>query len=171
MPGAGARFAERVERYGEMGIVGVHLADRSEGRVRVRGGRTVLSYGLTREDAAQLTFGIARAAQMHFAAGATEVYPQVAGMGVLRPGEERALDERSVRPAELRLEAFHPMGTARMGASDASSVVAPSGEAHDVPGLFVADASVLPTALGANPMLTIMAVARRVARGVAERLA
>ena len=171
MPGAGAAFAERVERYGEMGIVGAHLADRSEGRVRVRGGRTRLTYRLTREDAAQLAFGIARAAQMHFAAGATEVYPQVAGMGILRPGEERAFDERSVRPAELRLEAFHPMGTARMGSSASGSVVAPSGETHEVPGLFVADASVLPTALGANPMLTIMAVARRIARGVAERLA
>lgn len=170
MPGAGAPFAERVERYGEMGIVGVHLADRSEGRVRVRGGRLRVTYALTRDDAARLTFGIARAAQMHFAAGATEVYPQVAGMGVMRPGEEHALDGRSVRPAELRLEAFHPLGTARMGASASGSVVGPGGEVHDVPGLFAADASVLPTALGANPMLTIMAVARRVARGLAERV-
>lgn len=170
MPGAGAAFAERVERYGEMGIVGVHLADRSEGRVRVRGGQLRVAYGLTREDAAQLAFGIARAAEMHFAAGAAEVYPQVAGMGTLRPGDERALDGRAPRPAELRLEAFHPMGTARMGTEASSSVVAPSGEAHELPGLFVADASVLPTALGANPMLTIMAVARRIARGVAERL-
>jgi choline dehydrogenase-like flavoprotein len=171
MPGAGAAFAERVERYGEMGIVGVHLADTSEGRVRVRGGRLRLGYGLTRDDASVLSFGIARAAQMHFAAGASEVYPQVAGLGVMRAGEERGLEERAVRPGELRLEAFHPMGTARMGTDPRSSVVAPSGETHDVPGLFVADASVLPTSLGANPQLTIMAVARRIARGVAERLA
>jgi choline dehydrogenase-like flavoprotein len=86
----------------------------------------------------------------------------------MRPGDDRALDERGVRPAQLRLEAFHPMGTARMGSSSSASVVGPSGEAHDVPGLFVADASVLPTSLGANPQLTIMAVARRVARGLAE---
>ena len=171
MPGAGAPFAERLERYGEMAIVGVHLADRSEGRVRLSGGRLRIDYGLTREDAAALAFGIARAAQMHFAAGAGEVYPQIAGMGVLRPGEERGIEERSVRPAELRLEAFHPMGTARMGSDARASVVSPLGEAHDLQGLFVADASVLPTALGANPMLTIMAVARRTARGVAERLA
>jgi choline dehydrogenase-like flavoprotein len=89
----------------------------------------------------------------------------------MRAGDERGLDERAVRPGELRLEAFHPMGTARMGSDPRSSVVAPSGETHDVPGLFVADASVLPTSLGANPQLTIMAVARRIARGVAERLA
>ena len=170
MPGAGAAFSDRLERYGEMGIVGVHLADSSEGRVRVRGGRLRLEYGLTRDDAARLAFGIARAAEMHFAAGATEVYPQVAGMGILRPGGESALEERLVRPAELRLEAFHPMGTARMGSDPSSSVVGPGGEAHEVPGLFVADAGVLPTSLGANPMLTIMAVARRVARGVAQRL-
>jgi choline dehydrogenase-like flavoprotein len=171
LPGAGAAFAERVERYGEMAIIGVHLADRSEGRVRVRRGQLRIRYRLTRDDAAALAFGIARAAKVHFASGASEVYPQVAGLGVMRPGEDRGLEERTVRPAHLRLEAFHPMGTARMGATASASVVAPSGEAHDVPNLFVADASVLPTSLGANPMLTIMAVARRTARGLAERLA
>ena len=170
MPGAGAPFKERVERYGEMAIVGVHLADESEGRVRVGGGRLRMAYRLTRDDAAALRFGISRAAAIHFAAGAAEVYPQVAGMGILRPGEEDRVESGRGRPADLRLEAFHPMGTARMGADPAASVVAPSGESHDVPGLFVADASVLPTSLGANPMITIMAVARRVARGVAERL-
>ncbi|HEX8744698.1 MAG TPA: GMC family oxidoreductase [Thermoleophilaceae bacterium] len=168
MPGAGASFAERVEHYGEMGIVGVHLADRSEGRVRLRAGALRLSYRLTRADAATLAFGIARVAEVHFAAGASEVYPQVAGAGVLRPGE--SLEGRRVRPAELRLEAFHPMGTARMGATAADSVVGLTGEAHDAPGVYVADASVLPTSLGANPMLTIMAVARRVARGLAQRI-
>jgi choline dehydrogenase-like flavoprotein len=171
MPGAGPAFAERVERYGEMAVVGVHLADRSEGRVRVRGGQLRVAYRLTRDDAATLAFGIARAAAIHFASGAGEVYPQVAGAGILRPGEERGIEERRVRPAELRLEAFHPMGTARMGDEPSGSVVGPDGEVHDVPGLFVADASVLPTALGANPMLTIMAVARHTARGLAERLA
>lgn len=170
MPGAGAPFKERIERYGEMAIVGVHLADASEGRVRVRGGRLRMTYRLTRGDAATLRFGVARAAAIHFAAGAAEVYPQVAGLGVLRPGDEGRVESAAGRPAGLRLEAFHPMGTARMGADPAASVVAPSGESHDVPGLYVADASVLPTALGANPMITIMAVARRVARGLADRL-
>jgi choline dehydrogenase-like flavoprotein len=171
MPGAGAAFKDRLAGYGEMGIVGVHLADESEGRVAVRGGQRRLTYRLTREDAATLRFGIAQAARIHFAAGADEVYPQIAGLGILRPGEEERVDSARGRPADLRLEAFHPMGTARMGAEPSASVVAPSGESYDVPGLFVADASVLPTSLGANPMITIMAVARRIARGVAERLA
>lgn len=33
-------------------------------------------------------------------------------------------------------------------------------------GLYVADASLFPTAIGANPTLTVMALARRVARTV-----
>ena len=33
-------------------------------------------------------------------------------------------------------------------------------------GLYVADASLFPTGLGVNPMLTVMALARRVARTV-----
>ena len=62
------------------------------------------------------------------------------------------------------------MGTARMGADPQSCVVAPSGECHDVPGLYVVDASLFPTSLKVNPMLTIMACARRIAATLAQRL-
>jgi choline dehydrogenase-like flavoprotein len=62
------------------------------------------------------------------------------------------------------------MGTARMAADPRASVVAPSGETHDVPGLWIADASLFPTSLGVNPMITILACARRVAGQLATRL-
>jgi hypothetical protein len=38
------------------------------------------------------------------------------------------------------------------------------------PGAYVADGSLLPRALGVNPMITIIAMARRVARGLADQL-
>ena len=169
--GAGTVWKERIERYGELGIIGVHLADESEGTVRLdRRGNLRLRYSLTRDDAERLRFGIARAAQIHFAAGAEEAYPQVGGIDSLAPGREGRIEEGLFSPSALRLEAFHPMGSARMGARARDSVVAPSGEVHDLSGLYIADASILPTALGANPMLTIMACARKIARGLAERL-
>ena len=62
------------------------------------------------------------------------------------------------------------MGTARMDADPRRSVVAASGETHDVPGLYVADSSIFPTSLGVNPMLTVMACARRVGAQLAARL-
>ena len=39
-----------------------------------------------------------------------------------------------------------------MAADPRRSVVAPSGEMHGVPGLYVADASLFPTAVKVNPM-------------------
>jgi choline dehydrogenase-like flavoprotein len=90
---------------------------------------------------------------------------------VLRRGEStRAIEGGRFMARDLRLEAFHPMGTAALGSDSARSVVSPSGEAHDVPCLYVVDASILPTALGVNPMITIMACSRRIARGLADRL-
>ena len=65
------------------------------------------------------------------------------------------------------------MGTVRMGAAprdhpcDPHGRVRPgAGDERIIAGLYVADASLFPTALGVNPMLTVMALARRVARTV-----
>lgn len=172
LPGAGPGLTARIEEFDRLGVIGVHLSERSEGRVRARGATLRMSYELRDDDAATLRFGIARAAEIHFAAGAREVYPPLARVPTLRPGEQGNVVERGRHsPAELRLEAFHPMGTARIGADPRRSVVAPSGECHDLPGLFVADASLFPTSVKANPMLTIMACAQQVAAGIAERLA
>ena len=71
----------------------------------------------------------------------------------------------------LRLEAFHPMGTARMDADPTSGVVDTDGAVHGASGLYVADGSLLPSSIGVNPMMTIIAMASRVARQMADRLA
>ena len=57
----------------------------------------------------------------------------------------------------------HTLGTCRMGADPHTSVVNPDGQAHDVPGLFIADGSVFPSTLSVNPALTIMALSLRMA--------
>ena len=46
----------------------------------------------------------------------------------------------------------------------------PWGELHDTKGVWIADASAFPTASGVNPMLTIMAMARRTAGAIAAAL-
>ncbi|MGH2957719.1 MAG: GMC family oxidoreductase, partial [Solirubrobacterales bacterium] len=65
---------------------------------------------------------------------------------------------------------FHPRSTARMGDDSAESVTDLDGAVRGVGGLYVADASVMPTSVGVNPMMTIIACASRVARGLAARL-
>jgi choline dehydrogenase-like flavoprotein len=170
LPGVGDELQRRIAAYDRVAVIGVHLSERSEGRLELHRGRTRIAYRLRSEDARSLRFGIARAAEIHFAAGALEVYPQLGRSARLGPSEVNRIEHGRVRAGEMRLEAFHPMGTARMGADPRSCAVAPSGESHDVPGLYVVDASLFPTSPKVNPMLTIMACARRIAATLAEQL-
>ncbi len=55
----------------------------------------------------------------------------------------------------------HVQGTCRMGEDVTRSVVNSFGESHDISGLFIADGSLIPTVIDANPSLTIMALSRR----------
>jgi cholesterol oxidase len=67
----------------------------------------------------------------------------------------------------------HPLGGCRMGESAATGVVNHRGQVFDASagdhsqavhaGLYVTDASIMPTALGNNPLLTIAALAERIA--------
>jgi choline dehydrogenase-like flavoprotein len=57
----------------------------------------------------------------------------------------------------------HTIGTCRMGIDPDHSVVDPYGRAHDIPNLWICDNSIFPSALAANPALTIMAIAHRAA--------
>ena len=61
----------------------------------------------------------------------------------------------------------HILGTLRMGPDPSSSVVDPQGRFHDVDNLYACDGSVFPTSSGYNPTLTIIAVALRIAHGIA----
>ncbi len=63
-----------------------------------------------------------------------------------------------------RFHATHVFGTCRMGADSATSVVDAHGRAHDVPNLYIADASVFPSSGGGEaPALTIQSLAIRTA--------
>lgn len=57
----------------------------------------------------------------------------------------------------------HPLGGCSMAERPEEGVVDARGEVFGVPGLFVADGSIVPTALATNPSYTISALAERVA--------
>jgi choline dehydrogenase-like flavoprotein len=57
----------------------------------------------------------------------------------------------------------HQLCTCRMGRDPETSVANTEGELHHVKGVWIGDGSACPTALGANPMVTIMALAERTA--------
>ena len=58
----------------------------------------------------------------------------------------------------------HTIGTCRMGDDPGQSVVDPTGRSHDIDNLWICDNSVFPSAMAANPALTIMALSLRTAQ-------
>jgi hypothetical protein len=167
--GSGREHQESILGFDRIGSIGVHLSDESAGRVGLgRDGSLRVSYRLSDEDARRLAFGIARAAEIHFAAGATEVYPNIGRVPVIRRGELADFEATTFKPSELRLEAFHPMGSARIAANPEEGVCGTDGSVNGVDDLYVADASLFPTSVGVNPMMTIIAFAKQVAEGLSR---
>ena len=67
-----------------------------------------------------------------------------------------------------RLITVHPLGGCPIGRDATEGVVDAHGEVFNYPGLYIADGSVMPGPVGANPSLTIAALADRFADGIVE---
>ena len=67
-----------------------------------------------------------------------------------------------------RLLTVHPLGGCPMGRDGREGVVDSYGEVFGYPGLYVADGAVMPGPVGANPSLTIAALADRFADGILQ---
>jgi choline dehydrogenase-like flavoprotein len=169
-PGIGPAHRENVHKMGRTAVFGAMIHDHGGGRVRRWFGREPLvTYRMAREDRPRLLRAMEVVARMGFAAGAREIAMPIFGMDVLH--NERELDEFAANPPAMhRIEctAYHPLGTARMSTDRRAGVVRENGEAWQVENLFVADGSVLPTSIGVNSQLAIMAMSDRIARGVAD---
>jgi choline dehydrogenase-like flavoprotein len=130
----------------------------------------VIQYWLGERDVSRIKRGLDVLAQIFFAAGARVVHAPIAGFEVLRPDDLPALRRARIRAWDLDLSAYHPLGTARMGRDPASSVVDANHRVHDVEALYVVDGAAVPTSLGVNPQVTIMALATRAAEKIAQSL-
>ena len=167
-----AQYAGRMARLERTALCGILLRDRFGGRVRIdRDGRPIVDYRVSRYDATHLRRALAGAAELLEAAGAREIWAPLARAISYAPGAPRAREEWLARldaagwgANQLLLVTFHQMASCRMGASACSSVVDPEHRVWGVRGLYVADASVFPSASGVNPMLTIMGIAHRAAQ-------
>ncbi len=174
--GGSREYREDVARLGHTSVVGVLLRDRDPGRVKVtRDGRPKVHYHLSDFDAAHARAGVQGAAKVLAQAGARELmslHTPPARVRVRAGWEDElqtAMDSRGYTRCRMSYVSFHQMGTAAMGSDKRTSVIDEQGRSHDVKGLYVADGSAFPTSSGVNPMLTIMAIADHVARGMVDR--
>ncbi len=159
LPLTGARHAEVMRDYPRLAQFGLMVSDSSRGSVHIVAGHPVIRYDLGGEDLRRFRAGLGRLEQLFAAAGAHEILLPL-------PSGVRA---ENARRRDLKLMAFHPLGTARADARPTHGVVDGHLELHDATGVYVADGSAIPSALGVNPQLTIMALATRLAHGMLDR--
>ncbi len=167
---------KELRRLGHMSIVGLLLRDRDPGHVVTgRDGRPRVHYELSAFDQGHVRIGLQNAARLLAQQGATELFSvqqPPARTKVGAPGWHEAfvrdMDARGYDRCRMALITFHQMASCAMGKERGTSVVGETGESHDVKGLYVCDASAFVTSSGVNPMITIMALADHVARGINE---
>jgi choline dehydrogenase-like flavoprotein len=163
------RHRDLMLRFLNLSQFGVMVSDLSRGSVRRRAGRLEVRYDVGREDVESFRRGIELLTELYWEAGARSVYLPVSGATELTDPSQRPLAGRELRASDLTLMAFHPLGTARADADPARGVVDGDLRVHGVEGLYVSDASVVPSSLGVNPQITIMALATRLAHHLLGR--
>lgn len=164
MPGVGVEHAEHAARIGHLAMFGGIIHDQGGGTVHTLWGRDpVVTYRMAAEDRARIPRIATVMAEIFFAAGAREVFLPVLGMRGVTADELAKVPWEKIHGRRIECTSQHPLGSARMGSSEHNSVVNGDGAVWNVPGLWVADGSILPTSLGVNPQLSIMSVATRVA--------
>lgn len=173
MPGIGPELRRRARALPYCGTFGALVHDEGGGTVRAGPGREpLLWYRMAPRDLARLRRGITLLCEMALAGGAREVLTSIMGAPPITSVDQaRALERASIDPRRIECMAFHPLGSARVANDPRRGVVDQSGEAFELPGLFVMDGSILPTSIGVNSQVPIMSMSARLAWRLAERVA
>ncbi|KAG1472676.1 hypothetical protein G6F56_001399 [Rhizopus delemar] len=142
----------------------------------------MVRYELSDRDRRSVSEGILRALDILVAVGARELHSGQLGIKPFKfeSNQESRIDDRKYIDWKIRVKEYglmcdnstmltaHQMGSNRMGSSPKTSVVKPTGETWEVKNLYIADASVFPTASGVNPMVTIEAIALHIASNIID---
>ncbi|KAL3645815.1 hypothetical protein CASFOL_010995 [Castilleja foliolosa] len=173
---SGRDFKGRMVKFARTAHVFALARDKGSGEVV---SESYVRYSLGDEDKESLREGVERVLRILACAGAEEIgthHKEGRVLNVKRASEEefeRFVKEESSRPVmnlSVPICSAHQMGSCRMGVGPEGSAVDPKGETWEVEGLFVADSSVFPTALGVNPMVTVQAIAYCTAMSIVEVL-
>ena len=134
--------------------------------------RAQIKYSLSEIDREHLLYGAARAVEIHRAAGAKSILgPHQTPFEFSKEMSDNEFRQALVLMNQLggdanRLTLFsaHQMSSARIANSPLHGAVDPQGKSYDAENVYVCDASIFPTAIGVNPMITIMGLSHMLAQ-------
>ncbi|XP_040985755.1 long-chain-alcohol oxidase FAO4A-like [Juglans microcarpa x Juglans regia] len=173
---SGTDMKNRMSKFSRTAHIFALARDKGSGTIL---SPTSVSYQMEVADEENLKKGIEKVLRILAAAGAEEIgthHVKGKTLNVKKASShefEKFVNEESSRPLRglsSPLCSAHQMGSCRMGVDPKKSVVNQVGETWEVEGLFIADTSVFPTALGVNPMVTVQAIAYCTAQSALEVL-
>ncbi|MBK6684600.1 MAG: GMC family oxidoreductase [Deltaproteobacteria bacterium] len=172
LPGVGRAFAQRVSTMGNVAVFGGLVHDDAGGRVHAGFGREpLLTYRMSRENKASTLKCIRILGESFLAAGAKEVYLPIFGAPPVRTHAD--LDQilsSGLSAKKIECITFHPLGSCRIAADPKDGAADPEGRSWELPNVYLADGSVVPSSIGVNSQLTVMAMATRIGWRLREHL-
>lgn len=182
---SGLQFKLDALKYRQMNCFISIIRDRDAGSVSPDpvDGSPIVSYTMSPFDRKHAVRGLAATAKLCYIQGARELLPMVPDIPPFKCHKSyrdlndaefvewiQRLERADLSPSAATLNSAHQMSSCRMSISPKYGVVDETGKVWGTDDLYVADASVLPSASGVNPMVTVMTVADHIARGVAASL-
>jgi len=172
MPGWWDDHYKNMQRYNRMACTGVLVGSESNAEVRVGGlTRRDIRYTPTKNDFETILEGVELAGEIYLEAGADCVLPNTFKYYEYGTKEQLKLMKYDIKnSSDITLGTGHPQGGNVLSRNKKIGVVDEQLKVYGYSNLFVSDASVIPTAVGVNPQITVMTFAEYAVPFVADTI-
>ncbi|KAF4987035.1 hypothetical protein FDECE_15631 [Fusarium decemcellulare] len=187
---SGRDYKTLLAKYSHIEVLIAITRDRESGQIVLDStqDRPRVAYTPSKFDTGNNLMGMLALAKILYIQGAQEIHPALPGVEpFIRPVDEpqasegitnkefqawlKKMEMHGNKTPDTPYASAHQMSSCRMSTSASEGVVDEFGKVWGCEGLYVADASILPSATGVNPMVTIMAVCERIGLVIAKNMA